>query len=196
MIIFVIFLKIEQKYLKKCAQKFSIIFPNISQLFLKMFHVNIYKKHFSIFLQIFSNVLHMFHDYLSADISCFISWFVSNISQYFTVLFEKYRGLDFLLCFTMVHSVFSVCFKEIFHNIFQCLSYVDKSLPYCFVRELLRTANARLFLAALLPIPALADSSARSSLITAHRFFTSRMSRSRCSCFMLVWGAWSASDTE
>ena len=58
-------------------------------------------------------------------------------------------------------------------------------LSHCFVKALFRTDIARRFLAALLPMPALASSSARSFLVTTHRCFASRSRRSRFSCFSI-----------
>jgi hypothetical protein len=61
---------------------------------------------------------------------------------------------------------FVVCFSYFHWNIFHCPSYVDKSLPYCFVRELLRPVGQPMRGSTLLhccpyqlwPIPQLAPS--------------------------------------
>ena len=70
---------------------------------------------------------------------------------------------------------------------------ISPQLSHCFVTALFRTAIVWRFLAALLPIPALASSSARSFLITVHSCFTLRWLMSRFPCFSILteMGAWS-----
>ena len=76
-------------------------------------------------------------------------------------------------CFTLclpfnLFEIFCVIFSHI--NIASNLNvpYAGQSLSHCFLRALFRTAIARRLLAALLAMPALASSSARSSLIIVH----------------------------
>ena len=98
----------------------------------------------------------------------------------------------------MLLKLFSGLFMTLPHIVQYCstwtyctMSYISwlmqasPPLSHCFSRALsvLRTAVARRFLAPLLPMPALASSSARSFLITAHSCFASRSPVSFISIF-------------
>ena len=63
------------------------------------------------------------------------------------------------------------------------LMFLSPTLSHCFVRELFITAIELRFQAVLLAVPALASSSARSSLITAYSCFASLSRMSRFACF-------------
>ena len=115
---------------------------------------------------------------------------VQHIVLYWLKLFTE-------LFMTLPHIV-QYCSKYSSMSDISLLMPASKPLPHYFARALFRIAMARRFLAALLPKPTLASSSARSSMITANSCSTllSRMSRFSCFFYFTAWRAWSARDTE